>query len=108
MGEFLKKWVEPPATPPETVPAGRLPENGEARGERAGTDEAGVMWAEWKAAALNQLFREQGVTGQPGRITAATIRHGEANHQRKSGGVSPVDCAATDEQPISRAEVPAE
>ena len=38
-------------------------------------------WAEWKAAALNRLFREQGVTGKPGRITAATIRHGE----RKAG-----------------------
>jgi hypothetical protein len=34
-------------------------------------------WAEWKAAALNRLFQEQGVTGQPSRITAATVRHGE-------------------------------
>jgi hypothetical protein len=34
-------------------------------------------WAEWKAAALNQLFQEQGVTGQPGRITAATVLKGE-------------------------------
>jgi hypothetical protein len=38
--------------------------------------------AEWKAAALNRLFQEQGVTGRPGRITAATVRHGE----RKAGG----------------------
>ena len=42
----------------------------------------GTPWAEWKAAALNRLFQEQGVTGKPGRITAATIRHGE----RKAGG----------------------
>lgn len=33
-------------------------------------------WAEWKAAALNRLFQQQGVTGRPGRITAATVRHG--------------------------------
>jgi hypothetical protein len=33
--------------------------------------------AEWKAAMLNKLFLEQGVTGQPGRITAATVLHGE-------------------------------
>jgi hypothetical protein len=42
----------------------------------------GIPWAEWKAAALNRLFQEQGATGKPGRITAATVRHGE----RKAGG----------------------
>jgi hypothetical protein len=42
----------------------------------------GIPWAEWKAAALNRLFQEQGATGTPGRITAATVRHGE----RKAGG----------------------
>jgi hypothetical protein len=36
-----------------------------------------TSWAEWKAAALNRLIQEQGVTGKPGRITAATVRHGE-------------------------------
>jgi hypothetical protein len=36
-----------------------------------------LSWAEWKAAALNRLFQDQGVTGKPGRITAATVRHGE-------------------------------
>ena len=34
-------------------------------------------WAEWKAARLNRLFKQQGVTGRPGRITAATVLHGE-------------------------------
>ncbi len=34
-------------------------------------------WAEWKASALNRLFQQQGLTGRPGRITAATVRHGE-------------------------------
>jgi hypothetical protein len=33
-------------------------------------------WAEWKAAALNRLFQEQGVIGKPGHITAATVRDG--------------------------------
>jgi hypothetical protein len=42
----------------------------------------GIPWAKWKAAALNRLFREQGATGKPGRITAAIVRHGE----RKAGG----------------------
>jgi hypothetical protein len=42
----------------------------------------GTPWAEWKAAALNRLFQEQGATGKPGRITAATVWHGE----RKAGG----------------------
>jgi len=37
----------------------------------------GVSWAEWKAAALNRLFQGQGTSGQSGRITAATVRHGE-------------------------------
>jgi hypothetical protein len=36
-----------------------------------------ATWAEWKASMLNKLFLEQGVTGQPGKITAATVRHGE-------------------------------
>ncbi len=36
-----------------------------------------MSWAEWKAAALNELFLELGGAGQPGRITADTIRHGE-------------------------------
>jgi len=37
----------------------------------------GIPWAEWKAAGLNRLFQEQCTSGQPGRITAATVRHGE-------------------------------
>ena len=46
-------------------------------------------WVEWKAAQLNRLFQEQGVTGRPGRITAKTIRHGERKseeHARKQSG----------------------
>ena len=40
-----------------------------------------IPWAEWKASALNRPFQEQGVAGKPGRLTAATVRHGE----RKAG-----------------------
>ncbi len=39
--------------------------------------EVGIPWEEWQARTLNRLFQEQGVTGQPGRITAATVRHGD-------------------------------
>jgi hypothetical protein len=37
----------------------------------------GIPWAEWKAAALNRLFQEQGATGKAGRITAETVRQWE-------------------------------
>jgi hypothetical protein len=36
-----------------------------------------MSWAQWKADVLNQLFWELGNSGQPGRITSDTIRHGE-------------------------------
>lgn len=39
-------------------------------------------WAEWKATELNRLFHEQGVAGQPGRITASTVEHGETKGGR--------------------------
>ena len=35
-----------------------------------------LPYAEWKAQQLNALFKSQGRTGEAGRITAATIRHG--------------------------------
>jgi len=38
--------------------------------------------SEWKAAALNQLFLELGTSGQPGRITADTVRDGERKQRR--------------------------
>jgi hypothetical protein len=42
-----------------------------------------VPAAEQKASMLNELFRTRGVTGQPGRIAAATIRHGERKAAEK-------------------------
>jgi len=42
----------------------------------------GKTWAVWKAATLNRLFQEQGVTGEPGHITAATVLRGVTQVQR--------------------------
>jgi hypothetical protein len=36
-----------------------------------------LSWYQWKAEALNRLFREQGRTGEAGKITAETVEHGE-------------------------------
>jgi hypothetical protein len=36
-----------------------------------------VPWARYQAERLNKLFEEQGVLGQPGKISATTVRHGE-------------------------------
>lgn len=53
-------------------------EIGQGSGDTEGARrEVWLGWCEWKAAALNRVFKEQGVTGQPGQITAATVRHGE-------------------------------
>jgi hypothetical protein len=76
----------------------------QANSTTAATEVKGVRWAEWRAGALNRLFREQGVTGQPGRITGATVRHGESNAAYKAGGVFTLDCAATSEPPMLQAE----
>jgi hypothetical protein len=42
-----------------------------------GWTEPSRSWAARKAAAINQVFKQQGATGQPGRITAETVEHGE-------------------------------
>lgn len=36
-----------------------------------------ISWYQWKAEALNRLFRQQGRTGEPGNIIAETVLHGE-------------------------------
>jgi hypothetical protein len=38
-----------------------------------------VSWAQWKARALGEIFREHGTTGEPGRITAATVAHSRSH-----------------------------
>jgi hypothetical protein len=110
---FLEKWTSSPpggprvaVVPKEAQPAAKSAQtNAEPVLEGTAPErEARLPWAEWKAASINRIFREQGVTGQLGRITAETIQHGEADRERKSGGVSTVDSASTTEQPMSRAE----
>jgi hypothetical protein len=70
-----------------------------------------TSWAEWKAAALNRLFEEQGATRRPGRITAATVLHGERkrrlNHSilaanAKSEPTKPAEPLATKRSPLKK------
>jgi hypothetical protein len=49
-------------------------------------DPVGIPWAEAQARRLNRLFAEQGCTGQPGHITAATVAHGEREKVFHSSG----------------------
>ena len=42
-----------------------------------------MSWAEWKAGSLNRFIREQGSSGRSGRITAATVRHGEQREKEQ-------------------------
>lgn len=50
----------------------------------ASEPETNMSWAEWKAEALNRLFKELGKTGQRGRINAATVEHGERRAERNT------------------------
>jgi len=43
----------------------------------------GIAWAERKASELNRLFQEQGLTGEAGCITAATVMHCERSNRGK-------------------------
>jgi hypothetical protein len=83
----------------------------------------GIPWAEWKAATLTRLFLEQGATGQPGRITASTIRRGESplgeaarvcsgaemekcEHERVLAGTEPAGRNGTDRNGDDLGEAP--
>jgi hypothetical protein len=48
--------------------------------------EVWLSWAEWRATELNRLFKEHGLTGQPGRIMAAIVQHGLEKMARRRGG----------------------
>jgi hypothetical protein len=77
--EALRLLSEPPQ--PEHWPdslLGMADEVSVAVGDAdAGRRRVWMSWCEWKAGALNKLFLERGATGQLGRITPETIRHGE-------------------------------
>src|SRR5579872_4051508 len=42
-----------------------------------------IPWAEWRAEALNRIFKEQGVSGERGRIKSETVASGEASIEQK-------------------------
>lgn len=84
MSAFLAKWSNSGLEQNSAVQTYSFAASPEAEGRAQKPDapesleyEQGVPWAEWKAAALNRLFQDQGVTGLPGRITAATVLHGQ-------------------------------
>lgn len=84
--EALRLLSEPP--PPERWPESLL-EMADEVAVLSSDTEAGrqvwISWSEWKARSLNRLFHEQGVTGQPGHVTAATVRHGERSRRQQRG-----------------------
>ncbi len=51
--------------------------SGESQKIHAEPEPRGVLFAEWKATAINREFER--CTGKPGNITAGTVRHGERN-----------------------------
>ncbi len=70
--------TEPPkveGAPEQTVSAPAVPEV--IRSPIHALSCHALSWAEWKTEMLNQLFQEQGRSGQRGRITPTTVRHGE-------------------------------
>lgn len=85
------KLVCPAATEPEpepTVPfepaaVERAPEPAPRTLAAVDPDERGTPYAEWKAAQLNELFRQHGQTGQSGRITGATVQNALEKQQRR-------------------------
>lgn len=71
-GDLRKIRGAEESSEPENQTGNRI----QAAVDSASSPERVMSWAEWKAAALNRLFLEQGTAGQAGRITAETIRHG--------------------------------
>ncbi len=61
--------------------------------DRPPQEPRGVSWSEWRADMVNRMFAELEATGQPGRITAETVRHGEAARREQGEAflVNPFD-----------------
>ena len=115
MSTFLAKWANAAPKQPAGKPSLPVPtvacEVLVAGGEKGITPDAhtssptatdcenepglvisGLERAVWKAAALNRLFQEQGTIGEPGRLTAATVRHGGETDPKKSSAKVAVVC----------------
>ncbi len=65
-------------------------------------DDRGCSPAEGKAARLNRLFQELGVTGQPGRITAATVLHGETQRAIRVNGAAAPEALSNEDSAFRR------
>lgn len=110
MGGFLEKWARrPPIVPfvvkePQHVEERALPNDEPVSAASTLEKEEGVPWAEWKAAALNRMFQDQGVTGLPGRIRTATIMHGAYAAHRQLPIDSDLDFGKGTTRPMSCAE----
>lgn len=83
----LKAVADAPAIPPAQAWPESLRELAEERATVSANPDAArkevwISWCEWKARELNRLFLDQGVTGQPGRITAETVRDGQRRPQK--------------------------
>jgi len=87
----LKRWMNWKPTvrilgdsaksgPSEPTELGSVGSEGAPPAETFEIQESGTSWWEWKAAALNRLFLEQG--SLEGRITGETVKHGEHRHGR--------------------------
>ena len=79
--------------PPEACPKHALKRDSSSGAYRSAhpqdEKDAGVQWEDWKARELNRLFEEQGVTGRPGKITAAVVRHGLREARSQGDHVPP-------------------
>jgi hypothetical protein len=80
----LERWhVQVQPNPPQPVSRPKKVEQGANRPTELSAEpgtarrEVWISWYEWKARELNRLFQNQGLTGQPGRITAETVRRGQ-------------------------------
>jgi hypothetical protein len=78
--------VPPAEAWPESLAALAHERAADTGDHEAAREEVWMCWCEWKARALNRLFQEQGVIGEPGRITTETVRHGLERKARRKGG----------------------
>ena len=71
LADMVESEPTKPSKPGSVGFAGAIP--AESQEIRVNQQEHAAPWAYWKGVALNRLFEEQGATGKPGRIAAATI-----------------------------------
>lgn len=77
MSSFLSRWAESIEKAPEQpdLPTNETRPSGVPNAMPVPCTDEGQPWSEWKAQSLNDEFKR--LTGIRGRITGATVRHGE-------------------------------